>query len=223
MSEQSTNHSVRSIVLAVLIITSTAAVPMTATAASDNNGFLDAFTGNTDNQSRLDTLKTYASTLPDFASGFYNRVKYWSALQDPFNDAEQPTAASEARDVQSYFNQHNQSFIDYANNRSAGGTSYDVWKLTFKQDGESETVYLVADYNTSSNEYTSAEIVNSTSRSVDETVTLDGYAAANAQEELEHFHQEFVTTDTAVTKDYESHLASKYAGHVESSLLEGDS
>jgi hypothetical protein len=117
------------------------------------------------------------------------------------------------------FNERSESFVTYANDRNVSGG--EVVQITFDQTDAEESVYLVAEYNETSNAYDSAAMVNTTDRSVDETVTVSGMAADNAADEIEAFHSEFVEDNEDVTTSW---LASKWAAYNEdlsSSLIEG--
>lgn len=129
--------------------------------------------------------------------------------------------ATENRDqaVQT-FNQYNDSFVAYANNRSIHED--DVVQVDCVIEGETATAYIVADYNDSLGKYESAKAVTSTSRTVDHTVTLEANACDNAAEEIETFHDKFASTDKDVTRKYLAEMASKYGSNVDEPFTGGN-
>lgn len=180
--------------LVVALVASTAVAPV----AADHGEEADTAFSN-DETNWLDMAK-------GAASGISERVSY--TVSSLFGGETQ--AADDSRDdaIQT-FNQYNTTFVDYLNAR--GIHDGEVVKVTFVQNGERSTAFIVADYNTTSEEYDSAEAVKSTDRSVDHKIRLQGMAADNADDELERFHDDFAEPDTDITTKYASEMASKYA------------
>ena len=191
--------------LLVASLAGAAVAPAAATHNGDENGTVgDALTPS-DNGILAGIIGT--------ASGFTDRAKYAVFGADD--------SATENRDAAvSTFNQYNDTLLAYANNRSIHEGS--VVQVDCTIDDETATSYIVADYNDSSEEYTSAEAVTSTDRSVDHTVTLEGAACDNAAEEIEYFHDEFASEDKDVTKRYMAEMAGKYAGSVDEPFTGGN-
>jgi len=123
-----------------------------------------------------------------------------------------PSAATLADEAQTAFNDRSGDFQTYANERSTASSDYDVLAVTFEQDDSETTRYVVATVNDS--DYEDVEMVTSTSRSVDEECTLRGAAARNADNEIEAFHDQFVTADTGISDQYIAKMASKYGSPV---------
>lgn len=129
-------------------------------------------------------------------------------------------SAAENRDAAiNEFNQHNESFVAYANNRSIH--EGDVLQIDCVIDGETATGYIVATYNDSSEAYESAEAVETTDRTADHTIELRKNACDNAADELERFHADFASEDKDVTRKYMAEMASKYKGNVDEPFTGG--
>jgi hypothetical protein len=201
-------------VLAVLALLAGAA-PAAANhdSTTQDEGLADSLFGTSDSNDTgvVDTV----SAAIGVASGTLDRARY---QYSPFGP-EPDSAEANAEDTMQAFNEHSGDFVDYANDRNVSGG--EVVQITFDQTDATETIYLVAEYNQTSDAYESAEMVNATDRSVDETVTVSGMAADNAADEIEAFHSEFVESNEDVTTSW---LASKWAAYNEdlsSSLIEG--
>lgn len=208
-----------SIMLAALLVASAAATPLAA--ADENSGpfgdVLSTAGNNADDNATfgLSTARTVISTVTASLSGLRDRVAYGAKAVVADEDA-QPSASEQAREVQSFYNTNNESFEAYVNNRTDASTDSDVIELRFTLNGETETKYLVADVSDGS--YTNSQIVNSTDRTVDHWVELDGLAAADAPDDLEAFHDDYVAEDEDITQAYLSKMAAKYKGFVSGSF-----
>ncbi|MEF8856880.1 MAG: hypothetical protein V5A16_05600 [Haloplanus sp.] len=206
-------------VLLVVALVAGAAAPAAATHNddSDDNSAFDALFGGEDDEGGLATAASVANGVRGFVEGGVQRTRWKLPLFAP----ETSSAAESANATMAEFNDHSADYVAYANARNVSGG--EVVAITFEQNGETETIYLVANYNHSSDEYESAEMVADTDRSVDETVTLDDMAAENAPDELDRFHSEFAEPNEDVTPRYTGEMASKYRSDVSSSLLPGGS
>lgn len=183
-----------SIAVAALLLIAAATAPVTA----DRDGFVtDVFDDEDD-----DFIATYTGV----AAGFYDRAKA------AFRESSE-TAAEAANQTQTVFNGNATAIQSYVNNRTTAKTSRDVFAFTFEIDGESSTVYLTGDVVDGA--YQNASIVDSTSRTVDESCTLEGYAARNADEELAYFISNFVTENRSLTDSYQGRLGGRYGGSVD--------
>lgn len=201
------NRTTIAITLAVLLTVGfTAATAMPAAAehdGGDSGGVSDMLTPSDDG---------ILATVYGSVAGITDRALY--KINGPDD------SATENRDqaIQA-FNQYNESFVAYANNRSIH--EGDVVQMDCVIDGETATAYIVADYNDSLGEYTSAEAVTSTDRQVDHTVTLEANACDNAAEEIETFHDKFASQDKDVTRKYLAEMASKYKSTVDEPFTGG--
>jgi hypothetical protein len=207
--------------LAVLALLAGAAIPAAAshdTTDSDaDSSVTDALFGTSDSDDDGlvgDITRTVGGGL-GVASGTLDRVAY---QYSPFGP-EPDSAEQNAEETMQAFNERSESFVTYANDRNVSGG--EVVQITFDQADAEETIYLVAEYNQTSDAYESAEMVNTTDRTVDETVTVSGMAADNAAAEIEAFHSEFVEPNDDVTTSWLAKQWAAYNEDLESSLIEG--
>lgn len=187
----------RHLALVILLVAVLVAVP--AAAQTDDGPIIDLIDGEDDG---------ILAGIEGFLDGIIAR------FTDPAADR---SASEAADDLRSEFNAHNDSLETWVNDRTTADTDANVLELTLDPEGDGdETVYLVADVNGS--DYENATLTTSTDRSVDESCTLEDAAAANAADELDAFHNRFVTEDRDVTPRYRSRLKGQYAGDVSCSF-----
>lgn len=162
----------------------------------------------------LERAQNAASVVIAAASGLVDRAMYTagSVIGDD------PDAASDANATLETFNQHNESIRTYLNNRSAADPAYQVLEVEFVHGDDSETIYIVAKMEANETEYSSIGAVQETDREVDESITLEGFAAASASDELEFAVGEFVEPNESVNESYRAELVSKYWKSVETSF-----
>jgi len=189
---------VAALLLAALV--AGAAVPVGASHESDDQTDLGDTFDSEEEASRLDSL---AAAVQGFGARAAYRVS--TAVGD------EPTAEESAADAVEAFNAHNDTFVEYANSRNI--SEGEVAAVEFRQNGETETVYIVA--NRSNGSYQSAEAVAETDRTVDHEITLEGIAAAKADEEVETFAEEYAEPGKDPGKDYLTRMAATYGGHVD--------
>lgn len=216
--------------MAAVVVASVTGVTLLATPAAaqtDGDSLLGDVVGE-DAPSFMDDPKGWAQTVWSGLDGAGERASYWARSKTPSFVSEafpslghDRTAAEEADAVQTYWNKQNETLLGWANTRknwSENNTVELVWSL----DGETTTKYL--EVNATNGNLTRAEIVGSTDRTVDHDLELCGYAAASSRQELEYFVEEIVEPDENVTAADRARLATKYGGHVETSLYpsEGD-
>lgn len=233
MSSPTQRQSVVSIALVLTFLlaglTGAATTPAIAQEDEDEESFIDAVLSD-DNESAIDLGIASISTEDiDLASAYIRGAanRAWLATSNvrrsPINrESDSVRVTNHADAVQSYFNYRNESFVEAANEWGIGADSRDVFELTFRIDGAEETRYLVADYNESSAEYTSARIVEETDRTVDECVEARDHATTNAKDELESFHTRFVEPMDQPGAPYKRYIAGAYAGKATTSLMGGD-
>jgi hypothetical protein len=201
--------------LAVLALLAGAAAPAAANhdTTTQDEGLADSLFGTSDSNETgvIDTV----SAAIGVASGTLDRARY---QYSPFGP-EPDSAEQNAEDTMQAFNEHSGDFVDYANDRNVSGS--EVVEITFEQADDPETIYLVAAYNQTSNEYDSAAMVNTTDRSVDETVSVSGMAADNAADEIEAFHETFVDPNDDVTTSWLAKQWAAYNEDLDSSLIDG--
>jgi hypothetical protein len=173
-----------------------------------------------------------ASHDQGFFAGMSGVSGDWSsgALVDGLTDgiiqrirANHSGAETNALETKGEFNDHSGDWVTYANDRNLGGLGHQVLEATFVQDGERYTVYLVSDYDDGAEKYTSAEIVDSTTRTVDHEVRLESIAAENADEELQTLHDEYIGPGETIDAEHVQYLTGRYYvgpdKHITSTLL----
>lgn len=169
----------------------------------------------TEDAGLIERAQNTASALVAGAQGLYERTLHWATSAV---SGEDPDPEQQATDTREVFNAHNESLRTYINDRNASDSAYQVIEIEFVHEDASSSIFVVADYNATTGEYDALEAVEATDRNVDESVTLEGYAAANASAEFEHFVEAFVEPDEDVGDAYKAELAAKYARNVETSF-----
>jgi len=147
-----------------------------------------------------------------------------------FNTLDPSESDEIAAELREQFNDHSDEFRAWINDRDLGGSQREVFELEIAADGESSTLYLVADYDTDDDAYASAEVLDAETfddeydTEPDETARLESTAAREAPAELERFYEEFVEPDEDVSSSYITELTTKYGGgrHISSTLLGDD-
>lgn len=208
------HRTVLTLALAFGLVLAVTVAPASVAAQSADDDLLDDVLGNSTSDQAL-------ALGEGFIAGLWGALdrQQTALLRAVGLGPEYPAAEQEAADVQQFFNQHSAAFVAYANNRTTAGDARDVINFTYVIEGEEYTHVLVAQH--SNGTWDSAEIVNSTSRTVDESCRLEGYAAANASEELERAYEQFVTTGETPSAAYIGRLTGQYRPHVECSFIMG--
>lgn len=132
------------------------------------------------------------------------------------------TNALAARDE---FNTHSDEWVGYINEHASLSGDIQVLALEFVPESDEDpddvyTAYLVTDHD--GDQYTSAEIVSETDRTVDETARLESIAAENADDEIATAYDDFVSEGEAPSDRHLAYLAGKYrfgSQHVTSTIL----
>jgi hypothetical protein len=119
------------------------------------------------------------------------------------------SVAEAADTLRTNINDNSGEYESYINARVDATEDRDVLAVTL--DGDSEnTTYVTADVTNGS--YTNLTATGSTDRTVDVECTLSGDLATRADDELERFHEEFVTTDEDVSGAFVSRMGTRYDG-----------
>lgn len=158
------------------------------------------------------------STIKSGANGLIDRVTY---KVETFGD--NTTGTDDAKDFRQAFASNKSNFTSWANARTTANTSYDVIKIEFNRNGETGYAYVVSDVNSTSGDYENVQTLNrtefqSTTRTVDHTITLEDNAADNAHRELDAFNEMFAGNGSDVTGEYLSEMATEYGTNVESTF-----
>jgi hypothetical protein len=130
------------------------------------------------------------------------------------------------RQIQQHFNPRSEDYRTWVNERNLGGEGHQVLELRLEQGRDADTRYLVSTYDTGTEAYTAADMVDEqtfadTGRTVDQESVLEGGAAAAAPGELREFYSRFISTNDDLASSYKSRMASKYGSNpnVTSELL----
>jgi hypothetical protein len=130
---------------------------------------------------------------------------------------ESETVAQTAANIRTLVNDNSQSYAAYLNSRLNATTERDVLAVTLDGDTKN-TTYVTSRVQNGS--YTNLSAVETTDRTVDVECTLSGDLATRADDELERFYEEFVTTDQNVSMAFVSRMGTRYDGSL-STLCSG--
>lgn len=198
------------LLLALLLVSSAIAVAPVTVSADDDSLIGDVLEGSDDDS------EGWLSTARAFVGGYVERASLnFRELRD--GDWSPDDRADELADE---YNPYSSDFEQYANDRTTASTSLDVVEIELVNDDESATRYLVADVENGS--YANTSIVESTDRQVDAWVSLCGYAARNAPDELEAFREDFVEDDEDVSASYLAETHGRYGSKLRSDLVGDD-
>lgn len=217
------NPPALAVVMAVLTLTAaigmTAVVP--ANAQTDDTGedsVVDALFHDEDEDGDTGGLQAII--------GFANGVM---AKYNPLADRPEQASADEyVGNVRSTFNSNNQTLMNWTNARATADGNADVVRMKFTdEDGNSEYLFVVADVNATTGNYTSAKAMNltefkSSGREYDMTYRLSPYASRNANAELETFISEYAAPGEDLNQSYLAEMAGEYRGEVSGDDLPGE-
>jgi len=191
-------------------------VPATPLAQSSDSPIDDFFASDDgDGGGILETASTWAETGYAIATGLRKRVT--NTVTETVGLGDQADAETAADDLQQVANDNAAELQVYANDRVTADADFDVLKVDFSVDGETATLYIVADV--VDGNYTNASVVKSTERTVDESCTLQGAAARSADDELKQFVNNYVDDDKNVSAALVSRVSSEYGGLIDCSFI----
>lgn len=196
-------------VLLVVGLVGAAVAPAAATHNDTDDGGLTDALSPAEEGNAFDTVK-------GAVKGYAARVSY--KISSFRNDT--PAAENSKQAALEEFNQNSANYVSYLNDRDVHNG--EVVEIEFKQSGETATMYIVGDFNETTDQYDSAEAVNTTDRTVDHEITLRGMAADNAADELERFNDEFAEPGDDLTNSYVSEMAAKYGSSVDEPFTGGN-
>lgn len=208
-----TRHRHRLLAVAcVLLIASPAIGAATAqTADSDGGGILS---------DTIDSVETALTSIYQGVQGYADRIRYAASQAVGESDA---TASDTVDDLRQYADdgEKEEAILTYANSHIGDDvtkTEYDVLRLDLEAGGESRTVYAVA--NVTDDEVTDLDIEDTTSRTVDYTLTLDEFATRELPEDVDWVYSTYVAEDKTLDGGAKARFSSKYPGHI--NVTEGD-
>lgn len=210
-------NTLTALAFVAVMLTAAFAGPMatTASAQSDDSGVIDTlFTDDEDDTSRWATISAFAGGVVE---------KY-----NPLAGSDKADATEYSEDVQSTFNSHNDTLLQWANARSTASEDADVARLKFTdKSGNSKYMFVVADVNTTTGNYTSVRMMNltefkDTDRTHDHTFRLSPFASRNAADELDTFITEYAEPNEGLNRSELARLSGKYRGEITGTELPGE-
>jgi hypothetical protein len=139
------------------------------------------------------------------------------------SDVSETTASTVATETTDVFNSNASTLVSYANNQITDGvdkTTIDTLRVKFTKAGDAERRFIVVGVDQEANDFTTASMVESTDREIDEWVHLEALAADNAADELESFVDEYAAENKPIDAELKGRLAGRYAPDVKSSLID---
>jgi len=120
----------------------------------------------------------------------------------PFAEPEANDEASAiADDAEAFLEDNSGELVKYANQQvpsDVNKSNYNTFKVVINKDDSTATRYVHAPVVDGS--YNSLNVTSSTSKTIDYTITLEGFAADNLRDELDWFYQNYVSEDRDVDK-----------------------
>jgi hypothetical protein len=153
--------------------------------------------------------------------GLLGRASGWVNARLAWLSGEETTSADACGELQTEFNSHNDTVRKWVNARTNATTDLNTLAVTCDTSDETETVYLTASVNSTTANYTSAEIVDSTDRDPDAECRLEEDAADNAAGELDTFITDYASPGADVDQSFTQRLAAQYTGDVSCDGIEG--
>lgn len=210
-------NSLASLLLAVLLVSATAAVPMSAAAAdSSGNDPIDDWMATVDEENDgeddgiLSRITSYApeASIDVLAAvdGQADRV-----LSNPFRDV--PTNQDTANEFEKVVEQNSDTYEEKINEEANLTTGYDTHAIIIgHEDSDSVGVFLVGDVNDgniSNIRVLNESEFNETGRETDELWVVDGDAAENLPE-LADTIAERISNGDSVGESYQRRLGGRY-------------
>jgi hypothetical protein len=143
------------------------------------------------------------------------RAGDWSPF-DGYGDADENLQAA-----MSAYNESSDAFLAELNSKNLSD-GQEVVRVTCTTGDESATAYLIGEYNSSTGDYDNAYATTATEREPDEYVILEDAACQNAADEIDHYADEYATTDDDPGAAYWNRLKTRYVGSVETSVIDTD-
>jgi hypothetical protein len=209
-----------SVGLALALVVTGVTIGAAPAAADSDDPVLDGvFSDDDGNETSIaDRVASGASALRAGLGGLQDRAGFWVSQtvgdRVPALAGDQTSAADQASALTTYYRANHETLERYVNARRNFSGDRTV-EVTIKLNGEEETRYLLAN---ESNGNVTTSVVSSTSRTVNEDLTVCGFAAQSSYEELKHFTENYAEPGKDVDASYKARLASRYGDDVETSL-----
>lgn len=203
-------QTILSIVFAALLISS--AVAPTAIAANDGDSTpLAEFTVSDENS---DSTGILAGILKGLGSRSFDGPKNF--ITDILD--KEPKTSTQANKMQSFVNDHNQSFVNHTNtvfeeyNASVRNATYVLELTVYNVEGsENHTATKYAVVTADGENLTSGRIVNETEEPVNASKALTVFQAESLNKDLREYHSEYVMPGEIPGQGYYVELAIEYA------------
>jgi len=198
----------------VIILATVVSLSLIATApvAADEDGILDGLTDDGES-STLESVGSTADYIRGYASGLYARASVALFGDEPESWSTERTAEAVRSEVES----NSPAYESWLNSQLTASTDRDVLSITIRNETSETTVYVVSDV--SSGSYENVTALNSTTRTVDESIELEGRAGRNAPDELEAFRERTVIPGENVSAGTLGRFTTEYSGLIEASFL----
>jgi len=199
----------------VLIAISTVlALSLVATnpVAADDGGILHGVSDDGEESSILKSVGETADFIGGQARGLYARAQ----AIDLLGDEEGWSTETKAEEVRSEVESNATLYESWLNSQLTASEDRDVLAVTIRNETSETTVYVVSDV--SNGTYENVTAVNSTSRTVDETIELEGRAGRNAPDELAAFRERTVIPGDNVSRGTLGRFTTEYGGLIEVSF-----
>ncbi len=181
-------HALTSVGVVSLLLIASLSGGVAAQTDDGEHSLFEQLTGEGDDKTLGDRVDAVTAAI----DGYLERASYTAtAAQAKLNgtsDAER--VQSYATNVTEIYNANNETLETYTNNRvNVTVSKWDTIAIEFEVGDATATRYLLS--NERNGEFVDSKMVNDTTRDVDHTLRLDGYAAKSASEELSYFTNEY--------------------------------
>ncbi|WP_157744267.1 hypothetical protein [Halopenitus persicus] len=209
--------------LAALLV---ALVGVPGLAVADGQSPVDAMLEDDEDTSTIESVSDRAKALGTAVVSHAQAIKY--DVDSMLAGEEATPAGDQAQLVRDEFNANSSEWVSWYNQQDyPADADWQVIALTYEGEDSSETDYLVLNYDSSADEYTSAEIVDEYDGETDLEQSVSGPFVhsyddtAEAHELVSEVYDGYVTTGEDVTADdsYLRDLATDYLGHTEGDLV----
>lgn len=166
-----------------------------------------------------DVLDVEVSGLGDTVDGFLGVVQGLVDRGSAAISGANRSVTDCRADLMAEFNQHSDAYVSELNAATSPSSDRDVLQVRCVEDprrpwadSEATSFYIVA--NVSDGSYTNASAVETTNRTVDETVVLKGIAREQLADDLATYRETYIEGNETVGKAYQQRMTAKYAGNV---------
>jgi len=233
MTRKHTRLRLTSIVLATLLLAAAVSMPAAAQTSPSDSAVDDLFTdADGDSVSPWDDPEAFLSSLVSWTTGASDGLtKRISYEADRLTGGDTNDLATERNETIATLNDNAEAIGAYlTNHTSLDETQVHAVRLADESDDEQSTFYIEAVYNETSGRYddVTATVGQPANTTVDHQHRFTGQLAANLNEEVEYFVENYAATGESVRGEgqYISRMAAQYGGifgnQFQSTLLQDD-